>query len=276
MYLRDDVGADIVVGFPARRIISLYAGHTENLAAMGAGDFVVAVGRSDDGAGNSVAVLGARPGIEQIVALSPDLILTRPMLVRASESLYSALRSFGVVVVALDPPSWDEFPEYIDRMAALTGLDSEPGQEALRLIRSSERSELEEAPGALLVTNGRTMSTCTPDSWAAHVLAASGFRNVARSAPPAASGSVIAAFGAERTIAANDDIDVILLQQGAMNTVRAVDFMNDTRFAGLEAVRNGMVFDVPEADVSRPSLLRMGNEVLRSIRERVTAGGVER
>jgi iron complex transport system substrate-binding protein len=119
------------------------------------------------------------------------------------------------------------------------------------------------------------MATCTPDSWAAHVLLSAGFRNAAERAKPVSPGSVIASFGAEFVIAANEEIDVILLQQGAMNTVSASDFMKDSRFAGLKAVRNGMVFDVPEADVSRPSLERLGKGVLRSLRERVVAGGVK-
>jgi hypothetical protein len=81
---------------------------------------------------------------------------------------------------------------------------------------------------------------------------------------------VLSAFGAERLLAADGEIDVILLQQGAMNNVRAEDFVQDTRFASLDAVLNGMVFDVSEADISRPSLLRLRNGAARKLRALVT------
>jgi hypothetical protein len=55
-----------------------------------------------------------------------------------------------------------------------------------------------------------------------------------------------------------------------MNTVRAEDFVRDARFAPLEAVARGMVFDVPEADISRPSLLRLKNGAARKLRALVT------
>ncbi|MDR1651097.1 MAG: ABC transporter substrate-binding protein [Synergistaceae bacterium] len=269
----DDTGDEVVLSAPARRIVSLYAGHTENLEAIGAGDFIAAVGRDS---GSGLPALGARPGIERIIALSPDLVLTRPMMVRADGALYDSLKSFGIAVAAIDPPAWEEFPGYIGRLSAIVGLGDEPEAGAARAMREAARIVPDDAPGALLETNGRIMATCTPDSWAAHMLAAAGFRNAAAGALPAAPGSVIGVFGAERTIASDERIDVILLQQGTMNTVTAADFMKDGRFSRMRAVRNGMVFDVSEEDVSRPSLRRLWNGALISIRERAEAGGESR
>jgi iron complex transport system substrate-binding protein len=274
----DDMGETVVFDRPAGGIVSLYAGHTENLVAIGAGDAIVAIGRTgddDDAFGPNVRVLGVKPGIEQVIALSADVVLTRPMIARAQRPFYDALRSFGVKVLALDPPAWENFPDYVGLLADITGKGGEHEKmaaaaldEAMAFVPGSEQTR----PGVFLVTNGKTMATCTPDSWAAHILEAAGFKNAAKDAAPVSPGSVIAGYGAERLLASDGEVEVILLQQGAMNTTRAADFMKDSRFEVMRAVRNGMVFDVAEADVSRPSLLRLRSGVLRALRELVEVG----
>ncbi|MDR1965823.1 MAG: ABC transporter substrate-binding protein [Synergistaceae bacterium] len=270
----DDLGETVVFEAPASRIVSIYAGHTENLIAIGARGSILAIGHeAESGLGLTVPSFGARPGIERVIALSPDLVLTRPMMARAQEHFYSALKSFGVRVVALDPPSWEEFPGYIALLGKMTGR-SESGAMASEATRGKFQGASAGASrkGVFLVTNGRTMATCAPDSWAAHIIEAAGFRNAARGAVPVSPGSSVASFGAERLLAADADVDVILLQQGAMNTIRAEDFMSDPRFSALRAVRGRMVFDIPEAEISRPSLLRLENGAVRSLRDLVAGG----
>jgi iron complex transport system substrate-binding protein len=267
--ITDDLGRTVVLERPAARIVSLYAGHTENLASIGAGGSIVAAGQDAEGLSPDIPLLGSKPGIEQIAALFPDIVLTRPMMVRSQESLYEALDGFGIKVAALDPPEWEKFPDYIALLAKLAGIGGDvkkSAAEAMRADASPDGKKLR----AFLVTNGRTMATCAPDSWAAHIMDLAGLENAARGAAPLPGGSVLSAFGVERLLAANGEIDVILLQQGAMNTVRAEDFIRDARFASLGAVLDGMVFDVPEADISRPSLLRLRNGAARKLRALVT------
>jgi iron complex transport system substrate-binding protein len=271
--ITDDMGADVVLEGPARGIVSLYAGHTENLIAIGAKDFIAAVGRTGAGDwGLGVPTLGIKPGIEQVIALSADLVLTRPMLVRSDKAFYDALRSMGIDVLSIDPPSWENFAGYIGMLANITGMGDEPEKTAESLMSSMSAAGNGMGPGAFLVTNGKTMATCTPDSWAAHILKAAGFRNAAEDAAALSPGSVIAGYGAERLLASDGDIDVILLQQGAMNTVSAEEFMRDPRFSAMRAVRAGMVFDVSEADVSRPSLMRLRSGAMEELRKLADAG----
>ena len=267
--ITDDLGRTVVLERPAARIISLYAGHTENLIAVGAGGFIVAAGQGAEGLDTGIPLLASKPGIEQIAALLPDIVLTRPMTARSQESLYEALDSFRIKVFALDPPEWEKFPDYAALLAQIAGLGGDVKKDA------AEAMKADAVPGgkklrAFLVTNGRTMATCAPDSWAAHIMELAGLENAASGAVPLSAGSVLSAFGAERLLAADDEIDVVLLQQGAMNTVRAEDFVRDARFASLEAVARGMVFDVPEADISRPSLLRLKSGAVRKLRAQVT------
>lgn len=264
----DDLGVETLLDAPAKRVVSLYAGHTENLIAIGAREALVAASQADDR--DVVAALprlGAKPGVEQIVALKPDLVLTRPMMARAQSDLYERLRALGVKVVAIDPPAWEEFPAYIGLLAEATVGDPARWREEARLATVSADGGDRELPGVLLITNGKTMATCAPDSWAAHVLAAAGCRNAAPNARPVSGGSAIAAFGAERMLVADAAIDVVLLQQGAMNALRAADVLSDPRFASMRAVRAGRVFDIPEEDISRPSLLRLRMGVVRELAE---------
>ena len=270
--ITDDLGRTVLLERPAARIVSLYAGHTENLTAIGAGGSIVAAGQGTEGLSPDIPLLGSKPGIEQIAAVFPDIVLTRPMMARSQESFYEALDSFGIKVLALDPPEWEKFPDYIALLAQVAGLDGD----AKNVKKdAAEAMRADAAPGgkklrAFLVTNGRTMATCAPDSWAAHIMELAGLENAARGAVPLSEGSVLSAFGAERLLATDDEIDVILLQQGAMNTVRAEDFVRDARFSSLKAVLGGMVFDVPEADISRPSLLRLKNGSAQKLRALVT------
>ena len=102
--ITDDLGRAVVLERPAARIVSLYAGHTENLTAIGAGGSIVAAGQGTEGLSPDIPLLGSKPGIEQIAAVFPDIVLTRPMMARSQESFYEALDSFGIKVLALDPP----------------------------------------------------------------------------------------------------------------------------------------------------------------------------
>ncbi|MDR0764130.1 MAG: ABC transporter substrate-binding protein [Synergistaceae bacterium] len=267
--ITDDLGRTVVLERPAARIVSLYAGHTENLAAIGAGGAIVAAGQDAEGLSPGIPLLGSKPGVEQIAALFPDIVLTRPMMARSQKSLYEALDSFGIKVLALDPPEWEKFPDYIALLARVAGVGGDVKKNAAEAM-TTDAALGGKKLRAFLMTNGRTMATCAPDSWAAHIMELAGLENAASGAVPLTEGSVLSAFGAERLLAADGEIDVVLLQQGAMNTVRAEDFVRDARFASMRAVLDGMVFDVPEADISRPSLLRLKNGAALKLRAMVT------
>lgn len=264
----DDSGFRVEFEAPVKRIVSLYTAHTENLIAIGGASRLVAASNGDDPelVGN-VLLLPMKPGLEQILSLGPDLVLTRPMQARSQEALYERLRALGVKVLAIDPPKWEEFPGYIELLSRLIGDPSptKAATEAKSLL--SSRAVDNDAVGAVLITNGRSLATCAPDSWAARLMVLAGLRNAAESSSRPMRGGVIASFGAERILAADKDIRVVLLQSGAMNTMGAADFMSDPRFSSLRAVREGRVFDVLEADISRPSLLRLKMGVIEDLRK---------
>lgn len=276
MEVTDDLGRVVRLEKPASRIVSLYAGHTENLIAMGARENLVAGSVTDDKKlVGSLTRLPLRPGVEQIAALQPDLVLARSMQANSQMPLFTKLGSLGIPVLVIDPPSWEGFIPYLELLGRISGREDtarSAAEKARKLMTS--KSGKRHSVGVFLVAQGRTLSTCEPNSWASRMLALAGGRNIASGAKPLTPNSALAPFGPERLLAADGEIDAIVLQQGAMNGTTAQEFSADLRFAKMRAVRTGRVYDVSEADMSRPSLLRLEKsvETLRKIfaNERMT------
>ncbi len=119
--VRDDMGNDVRLAAPARRIVSLAPHVTENIYAAGAGDRLVgAVDYSDypEAAKKLPRVGGyARLDLEAIVALRPDLII-------AWESGNSAnhlarLKTLGFPLYLSQPKTIDDVASNIERIGTL-------------------------------------------------------------------------------------------------------------------------------------------------------------
>lgn len=265
--IEDDLGRAIVLSSSAKRLVSLYAAHTENLIALGGRDLLVGVSRSDSPklVGDGVRRLPLRPGPEMLLALKPDLILMRSMQIKTHPGFLEELERLGLSVLVLDPPGWEDLPRYLDRLGRALGQ-----QEQAECLLYRVNLTLEEAakrasglrgtgkkPSVFLVSVGRKLYSCSPDSWAAHLIEAAGGRNVAADAPPVSPGSSIARFGIENLLALSDSLDLMLVQRGKMNDLTAEDISGDLRLSTLRCVRRGRVFDIGEEMLSRPSLLRL-------------------
>ena len=110
----DDRGRSLVLRQPAGRIVSLYAGHSENLLAIGAGDLLAAVSEGDaPDLFPGVPRLSFRADAEQILALVPDLVLIRPFAESTLGETVRILERSGVAVASLDPPTWDGMGPYL-------------------------------------------------------------------------------------------------------------------------------------------------------------------
>jgi iron complex transport system substrate-binding protein len=252
----------LIASFPAwagertyGRVVSLYPAHAENLAAMGAEDVLVGVNEPM----GSIPVVTARDGAEAIVALKPDLVLARPMHRSTHPALIQQLESMGITVLCLLPATFEEIEPYWLSLGRFTGREDRAAAMAARfrkglaeLARRLDAIAPESRKRVFFEAIHRQMKTVSPNSMAAFVLKSGGGINAAQDADPVQEFNV-AHYGLERIIALGDCVDVYLAQKGPMNPVSVEEIRNTPGLTSLKAVREGRVYLVDEALVSRPT-----------------------
>ncbi|MDD4159663.1 MAG: ABC transporter substrate-binding protein [Synergistaceae bacterium] len=244
----------------AMRIVSLYPGHTDNIIALGAANKLIGISRNDDKTTlPKLPRFSAKSGAEEILALKPDLVLTRSLAERQNPHLRSILERAGVKVVSLDPPGWNEFASYLEKLAVLTGSDPKAAAAKLYRIRSKIAADAAEKskgrhPLVFVEATSKELNTCSPDSWAARLISLAGGRNAAYDAKAVRQGSAIAPYGLERILkaAASGKIEIYLIQHGTMN---AADPESLEARPWYPAIKKAKIAAVPEKELSRPSLL---------------------
>ena len=105
------------------RIVSLYPGHTDNIVALGGQSRLVGLSKSDDPSRlPELPRFALNVGAEALLALKPDLVLTRTLVEKQNPELRGVLERAGVPVMLVDPPSWDGFVAYLRALAPLIGV----------------------------------------------------------------------------------------------------------------------------------------------------------
>lgn len=258
----DDSGRTLTFDKPFTRIISLYGAHTENLFALGLDEQIIGVSTGEDYPAAALAkpTFNARDGVEKFLAAKPDLILIRPMHMRAYAGLWSALKRHGVAVVSLQPDSVEAMFGYWRTLGSLTGreLQAEYMIEDFRdgVRRAEDRLAtipMDERPGVFFESIHRKSATFSPGSMPMFVLEKAGGINVATDARPR-HGTNIADYGLERLLTRGNRIDVYLAQRGTMNDVSVPDIVGSPAASRIKAVLTRNVFLVDEHLVSRPTL----------------------
>lgn len=247
---------------PYIRIISLYSAHTENLVSLGAENQIIGISTSDDYPAEIVTKprFSYREDAEKFIAARPDLILVRPMIERSYPQLLDKLQQAGITVVSLQPTSVDEISGYWQALGDLTGRN----KEAAEMITTFEENLAEMAatvqaipmanrPKVYFESIHKKMKTFAPRGIAIFVLEQAGGINIAGDARQVRKTN-IAAYGKERILAKADEIDIFLAQQGRMNPITVEQIINEPGFQAIKAVREGKVYLVDEALVSRPGL----------------------
>jgi iron complex transport system substrate-binding protein len=124
--VRDDSGATLRLAVPARRIVSLAPHATENLFAAGAGrQLVGAVDYSDyPEAAKRIPNVGsyARPDLEAIVALKPDLVVVWQS--GNAGGVVKRLAALGLPVYQTQPDHLDDIPANIEKLGRLAGTEA--------------------------------------------------------------------------------------------------------------------------------------------------------
>lgn len=254
------------------RVVSLYAAHTENAVALGAADFLVGVSTHDDPAFlPKLPRVPLKAGAESFLVLNPDIVLTRSFSVSQNPHLYKVLKEAGVRIAVIDPPTWDNFPDYLRELAVLLGVNPSGAVElfnktAEQITKEAvARSRGKKRPLVFVESTSKSLRTCAGESWAASLIELAGGKNAAAGAKPISEGSAVAAWGLERTLRTiKSRLDVYVVQQGAMNSSGVEDVRARPWAASLKEIK---VAVVPEAYLSRPSLpgLTKGGQMLIDI-----------
>lgn len=246
----DDSGATVRLAAPARRIIPLYAGLGETLAAMGLTDYVVGRTVSDDSLPAALPAVGThmRPNIELVTALRPDLVLLLEGREEAGLTA-EALARLGIPVARFRVASFADWFSCVSRLGALTG---EPGKAEALETSMRERLDavkaktagLERKPVIFFEVRYPNLLGAGKGSMPADIIRAAGGRNGLDDQD-----SRMVRLSEESLVLMNPDI--YLIQEGAMNKSPA-PLDERPHFRGLAAARNKLFFTVPESRFSRP------------------------
>lgn len=151
--IRDDLGREVVVARPVRKIISLAPNVTETLVAIGAGDRIVG---TDDFSNypESVRSLpklgGMSPSVERIAALDPDLVIASTSA--NQPSLPPVLASVGVPLFVTRVERLGEVAPFIRRLGKVIG--STAAEEQAQIFEKAiagQRRQRSKSPRILFV-----------------------------------------------------------------------------------------------------------------------------
>jgi iron complex transport system substrate-binding protein len=257
------MGSSVYAGdMPYTRIISLYSAHTENLVSLGAEDQLIGISTSDTYPEEILSKprFSYREDAEKFIAARPDLVLVRPMIERSYPQLLGKLRQAGITVISLQPTSIEGIFKYWYELGRLTGHEDNAvtmvtefqmgiGHVGKRLMKIPR----EDRPKVYFESIHKKMKTFAPESIAIFALEQAGGINIAADANQMRKTN-IAAYGKEKILAKASDIDVFIAQQGRMNPVTRKMIDEEPGFMAIKAVREGRVFIIDEAIVSRPTL----------------------
>lgn len=250
------------------RIVSLYPGHTDNIVALGGQSRLVGLSKNDDPSRlPELPRFAPNVGAEALLALKPDLVLTRTLVEKQNPELRGVLERAGVPMMLIDPPSWSGFVAYLRELAPLIGVDPQTAEaqlaqtcDEIRQTAAARRGG-RPAPSVFVEATAKELHTCSPDSWAAHLIELAGGTNAAAEAEPIRRGGAVAPWGLERVMKLlAEGLDVYLVQHGPMNRA-SLDEVKARPWA--KALASVIVAQIPEYWLSRPSLLGL------------TAGGAE-
>lgn len=271
--ITDDLNKAIVLKQPAKRIISLYSAHTENLLALGLADEIIGVSTTEtDPAAKNKPVFDYRADPEKVLAAQPDLVIIRPFIKQSHPDFVKTLEQANIKVVCLYPEKFDEFDSYIKKLAILTGREQQ-ADEKLAAFHAKLKQVAERTAKAAVKkrvyfeATATEYRTITPDSMPGTVLKLAGGLNAASDAQAVKAASSIAAYGSERLLMKADVIDVFVAQRGPMNPgVTPENIKQRPGFDKIKAVRENQVHIIDEKIVSNPTFrLAEGVEYLAKL-----------
>jgi ABC-type Fe3+-hydroxamate transport system substrate-binding protein len=177
--VKDDLGRELVIGAPPRRVVSLVPSDTYSLVALGVEDRVVGRTRFCHDAPGAAIVGGTKDvDVDAVLALEPDLVIANQEE-NARPSLEKIAETRTRLFVSLPRRAADGVA-HLARLARLLGVEREPP--VAELVRRGYALFKDPAPAprvkvATLIWNAPLM-TMNADTFGSDVLAAAGAGNV--------------------------------------------------------------------------------------------------
>ena len=251
--ITDHLGREVVIPQDVKRIVSGYYITTSMLIALGLDDNVVGI----EAKANTRPIYAlAAPhylnlpnvgsakefNLEGCLALKPDLVI---LPIRLKDSV-AVLESMGVNVLAVNPEDMDLLIETITMIGLATGTE-EKAQKLIPILRRCYGGDIEKKltkdnrseKKVYLGGNSSLLSTASSKMYQGTLIENAGGINVAADI----NDTYWANISYEQLLAYNPDVIVIVPEAGYTKA----DVMNDTQLQMVTAVRNGEVYEMPDA-----------------------------
>ncbi len=259
--LKDDTDKLIVMKNPAKRIISLYSAHTENLFSLGLDKEIIGVYKNDNypSQARSKKSYDYKSDPEKIIAANPDLVLIRPFIEKANPEFVKILEKVNINVVSLYPENFSMFEKYITKLGLLTGREENAKKLIAEFNVKIDRikkitKDINPKVNVYFESTERNYRTVTNDSLPAFAIRVAGGINIANDVTPISQGSTIASYDAEKLLAKGEKIDIYIAQEGSMNSGITIEkILNRPGFKSIKAVKDGRIFIIDEKIISNPT-----------------------
>lgn len=257
----DDAGTKIELKAPAKRIISLYSAHTENLYSLGLSDEIVGVGKSETYPKEvaSKKSFDYKGDAEALIKEKPEVVLMRPTITKSYPDFVKSLQNAGIQVVSIYPENLKDFDKYIETLGLITGKEKEAKAKLEDFHKQLDELKIKadkitNKKKVFLETMGTDLKTATKDSLAWNSIELAGAINIADDAKADKNSGTIAAYGQEKLLAKADEIDAYIAQKGGNNPSVTEDIIKKRPgFNKIKAIKDNKVFIIDEKLISSPT-----------------------
>ncbi len=245
----DDTGRKLYLSNPPTRVISLMPSITEMVFAIGAGDAVVGVTEWCDyppEARTRAKVGDARPNIEAILALEPDLVLAMDAV---RDDALETLRRLKIPLFIMNAASLEQVYAHMQTLGRMFQRVPEANA-VVRTMRAKVQAIVEKTrsapkPRVLYVLYERPFISVARGSFVHQILELAGADNIAKDA-----GTAWPRLSME--VVMQQDPEIILLPARGDNESAESGIEQWAQWSTLTAVKNNRLHFVPRTVVNRP------------------------
>lgn len=249
----DDAGTTITLNTTPERIVSLSPSNTEILAALGLLDKVVGVTDVCDyppEVKNKTRVGGySAISIEKVAVLKPDLVIASD---KTPKETVSRIKEIGVPVIVIAPKNVDHVIRDIGMIGRITGTETQAEVIVANITRRIAKVSAvpgSNSPSVAHVVYYKPLTVSGNTTMQNDIISRTGGTNVF------AGRNGWRTVSLEEFLLANPDIIIVSGGGGMDSSGRDVildDFMTNSQYASLSAVKNHHVYAINADIISRP------------------------